>query len=199
MTRSFLSLAAVALLAMPLSAQGTNPGGAYYRLHGGVSVPTGDYADFYELGFRGAGTIGWQLAGIPFGFDLELAYDRLGGDEVGPVDFDDIGLWSGTVNVRYDVETQGSVQPYIVAGGGIYHATYGGTVDLSTDLRLGASTVYDEDSETKGGFNAGVGLLFGRARTRFFVEARYTSIFVDGPNFNIIPVTIGVQWGPPRL
>lgn len=209
MTRAFLSLAAAAVLAMPLSAQGTgtNPGGAYYRLHGGISLPTGDYADIYELGFRGAGTIGWQLAGIPVGFDLELAYDRLRGDEIGSVDFGDLSVWSGTVNVRYDVQTEGSVTPYVVAGGGIYHASGSASGDFKADLRLSRGVRFGttggdieiEDSETKAGLNVGGGLLFGRSRTRFFVEARYHSVFVEGTNFNMIPITVGVQWGPPGL
>ncbi len=204
MKRSLLSLVAIAALALPAGAQGTatNPGGAYYRLMGGVTLPMGDFADAFNLGFRGAGTIGWQLAGMPLGFDLDVAYDRVSGDEVGIFEFDDADIVSGTANVRYDFPSEGSVGFYLLGGGGIYRFSGGVSADFSsaTDqgLRLGG-TVDEEESSTDFGVRFGGGLIFGRGNTRFFVEAAYNTVFTEGSNTNFLPIVIGVQWGPPRM
>ncbi len=206
MRRAILTLAAVVLAAAPLGAQdvgATNPGGVYFRLLGGASMPTGDFGDFFNTGWRAAGTIGWQLAGIPIGFDAEVAYDRFGGEG----SLDDASITSGTVNVRWDARSQSAVQFFLAGGLGVYHFNdYGDggsiLVDVQTTdprLRLGG-VVYDTDnSQNKFGLNAGAGLLFGRSTTRFFVQASYHSVFTEGKNTNFIPITVGVQFGPPRM
>jgi opacity protein-like surface antigen len=206
MKRSLLSLVAIAALALPAGAQtdATNPGGAYFRLGGGVTVPLGDFADAYNLGFRGLGTIGWQLAGMPLGFDLDVAYDRVRGDEVGIFDFEDVSILSGTANVRWDFPTQGTIGFYVSGGGGIYRfSDYGVDVDLgklaSQGLRLGGSAEDVDETTTEFGVRVGAGVTFGRGNTRGFVEASYNSVFTEGSNTNFVPIVVGVQFGPPRM
>lgn len=204
MKRSLLSLAAVALLAMPVGAQdigATNPGGVYFRLFGGATLPTGNFGDLFDTGWRGGGTIGWQLAGIPVGFDLDVAYDRVSGGDFDIFELGDLGVTSGTANIRWDYQGESSIGFYVAGGGGIYHfASYDvdGGLALDRRLRLGQGYEGESDSQNKFGLNGGAGLTFGRSNTRFFVEARYHSVFTDGENANFIPIVVGVQFGPPR-
>jgi hypothetical protein len=206
MRRAILTLAAVVLAAAPLGAQdaaATNPGGVYFRLLGGASMPLGDFGDFFNTGWRGAGTIGWQLAGIPIGFDAEVGYDRFGGDD----GLDDAAITSGTVNVRWDARSQSAVQFFLSGGLGVYHFNdYGGgdgilTTVQAADRRPRFGVVYEDNgnSRNKFGLNAGAGLLFGRSNTRFFVQASFHSIFTEGSKTNFVPITAGVQFGPPRM
>ncbi|HJU88290.1 MAG TPA: hypothetical protein VJ672_02805 [Gemmatimonadaceae bacterium] len=209
MKRSLLSFAAVVLLAAPVGAQtvgATNPGGVYFRLFGGATLPTGDFGDVFDTGWRGGGTVGWQLAGIPVGFDVDVAYDRVGGGTVGPFEVDDLGIISGTANVRWDYQGEGPIGFYVAGGGGIYNFQaydVSGPISvadgLGQRLRLGGGTgTVEVESETKFGLNGGAGLMFGRSNTRFFVEARYHTVFTDDENANFIPIVLGVQFGPPR-
>jgi hypothetical protein len=205
MKRSLLSIAAVAMFALPAGAQTvgvTNPGGVYFRLFGGATLPTGDVGEAFDTGWRGGGTIGWQLAGIPVGFDLDVAYDRLSGGDVNGFELEDQGITSGTANVRWDYQGQGAVGFYVAGGGGIYYFhSYDVSTPLLTDqrLRLGYSGGSSSDSETKFGLNGGAGITVGRGNMRFFVEARYHSVFTEDQNTNFVPVVVGVQFGPPRM
>lgn len=205
MRRAIVTLAAVVLAAAPLGAQdagAANPGGVYFRLLGGASMPLGDFGDFFNTGWRGAGTIGWQLAGIPIGFDAEVAYDRFSGDG----GLDDAAITSGTVNVRWDARSESAVQFFLSGGLGVYHFNDYGGGDLLDNvlvadrrLRLGIDYDVDDDSRNKFGVNAGAGLLFGRSNTRFFVQASFHSVFTEGSKTNFVPIVAGVQFGPPRM
>ena len=207
MKRSLFSLVALAMLALPAGAQtvgATNPGGVYFRLFGGATMPTGTFGDAFNTGWRAGGTLGWQLAGIPVGFDVDVAYDRVSGDNISGFDIGDLGLTSGTLNIRWDAQTEGSLGFFVAGGGGIYHFN---SYDVSgpgllTDrgLRLGyGKGTSSSESETKFGLNGGAGITFGRGNTRFFVEARYHSVFTEGENANFVPIAVGVQFGPPRM
>ena len=73
------------------------------------------------------------------------------------------------------------VRPYLIAGVGAYNV--GGEV---ADVSL--------DSETNVGLNGGAGIDIPLSGIGAFVEARYHTVFRDGENLNMLPVTVGIRF-----
>ena len=50
------------------------------------------------------------------------------------------------------------------------------------------------DSETNVGLNGGAGIDIPLSGIGAFVEARYHTVFRDGENLNMLPVTVGIRF-----
>jgi opacity protein-like surface antigen len=79
---------------------------------------------------------------------------------------------------------ESSVGWYILAGGGLYN------VKVSVE----ESGVDVSDSESKFGFNAGVGLKFRVGGASLFVEGRYHGVKAHESNFTFLPLSFGISW-----
>ena len=174
--RHLLSAAgAIALCATTASAQLGRP--VSLGISGGASVPTGTAGDGLESGFNVGGLLQIAPAASPLGMRLEGGYHRFdlangGNGNTRVID----GIANGVVRFPGQV-----VRPYLIAGVGAYNV--GGEV-------AGVSL----DSETNVGLNGGAGIDIPLSGIAAFVEARYHTVFRDGENLNMLPVTVGIRF-----
>ena len=166
---------AIALCATAASAQVGRP--VSLGISGGASIPTGSLGDGLESGFNVGGLLQVSPPASPLGLRLEGGYHRFdyangGNGNTRVID----GIANGVVRLPGQV-----VRPYLIAGVGAYNV--GGEV-AGVDL----------DSETNMGLNGGVGIDLPLSGLAAFVEARYHTIFRDGENLNMVPVTVGIRF-----
>jgi opacity protein-like surface antigen len=185
--RRLLSSGSVALAALTLSgasvahAQGT---GAATRpvsigITGGLSIPTGDFGDFYSSGFNAGGLLEFSRPASPLAFRLEGEYQRFGiKDEVTVGDPGDLRVISGVANVVYKF---GGVmaRPYVLGGVGLFNV---------------GITEGDGDPENEFGFNVGAGLELPLSGITAFADIRYQSIQTEGDAFNLVPIRVGIRF-----
>ena len=145
--------------------------------------------------------------------DLDFSFDHFGLTNAALASFGQPGgygdVWSLTFAPEIRMAPRSKIDPYIIAGAGLYHRS----LNLTQPARLqtiycdpffgycypavvGVNQVVASFSTYKGGFNAGGGLevrLGGR--TRVFAEARYNEMFTTyGPNLSYVPLTFGLRW-----
>lgn len=141
---------------------------------GGVAMPMGDFGDAAKMGIGGGaglfiypngGNIGVRLDGGYWQFDNDLNADGK------------FKLMSGMGNLLYAIPTEGSIRPYIVAGGGLLNSKFG-----------------DGDSESAFAWQGGAGLSIGSGNVRWFVEAKWVSSSKDGSTTSFLPVIGGFSF-----
>jgi hypothetical protein len=108
---------------------------------------------------------------------------------------DGIGDVSGNVNLVGGIAslvlplTQGSVQPYLIGGVGVYRRRVsqdiGGTIDEFRSLR---------ESDNEVGYSGGAGIRLNALGTSVFIEGRYHSVQTTPEKTNFIPVVIGISF-----
>ncbi|NUQ91514.1 MAG: outer membrane beta-barrel protein [Gemmatimonadaceae bacterium] len=178
--RIMLGVAAAALslaVAAPAHAQ------AHIGVSAGASFPTGDFGDAVSSGYNVNGIIGVSMPMSPIGFRGEVgwnSFDFKGGGN------DKTRVLNGTANIVIQPSTMMPAKPYIIGGVGAYNVKVSGS---TVNALLGSS-----QSDTKVGFNAGVGLKFGLGDLATFLEARYVTINTEGASLNYIPVSFGITF-----
>jgi hypothetical protein len=201
MTRlsAIAAAAASALLAAaaPLSAQRIAPN--QFAIDGaiGFAIPTGEYATALNTGLDLQAALEYHPAGTgPFSFRAEVGWDHFG-----------VSGFSASSNIThlaidgmYDFVIPNSIlQPYALAGFGIYNVSEDIAAECGTDA-FGNPVICNTNngSSTGAGVNIGAGLryLLGRGAQAYF-EARYTLAFTgpgelsESPYF---PFQFGVRY-----
>lgn len=181
--RIMLGVAAVALslvAAAPAHAQ------AHVGISAGASFPTGDFGNAVNSGFNVNGIIGVSMPMSPIGFRGEVGWNQF--DFKGGSSSDKTRIINGTANIVLTPSTMMPAKPYLIAGLGAYNVKFEG----SSFAGLTSSST----SDTRVGFNGGVGLKFGLGDLATFLEARYVSINGKngGSSLNYIPVTFGITF-----
>lgn len=156
--------------------------GLNFGLGGGVSLPTGDFADFSKsLGWQGTAIVGYQPAGS-LGARADFLYGQT------KFDRDEAGLdgkttlAGGLASLVYSIPSAGAVKPYLIGGAGVYN------VKIDPDG-------LPSDDETKFAAGGGLGIKFkAGSDANFFVEGRFINVFTSGSDANFIPVTVGVTF-----
>ena len=181
-------------------------GGAFVRSDGlgGVVVngePSGvDVAGGANGGFTVVGSIGFRRVSSPIGFRVEAQYTRLGLDEDmrfgggGAPEVADghVGILNGTGNIVLAAPVDRLLRPYLIGGMGIYRLS--SEIGHATpDGRFVVNGQTPSRSETAFGLNGGAGLELAVGRLRTFVEARLHSVFTEGEQANVVPITLGVK------
>jgi hypothetical protein len=171
-------------------------GGWYFNLGAGASIPMGDFDNLYGTGFNVTGSVGWHPTESAIGVRFDVGYDRLNGETFTPtagttVDLSDAAIWSGLGEVTLRIPRALGLNPYVVAGGGVYRFS-----DYGSD---GGTSIYGDGnggSSTEWGWNAGGGLRFGWGFTSLFVEARYASVGAPGGNDRAewVPIILGITF-----
>ena len=154
-------------------------GGWYFNLGAGAAIPMGDFDNMYGTGFNVTGSAGWHPTESAFGIRFDAAYDRFNGERFGTTDLDDASILSGLGEVTLRIPRALGLNPYVVAGGGIYRFSDFGAANQSA---------------TEWGWNAGGGLRFGWGFTSLFVEARYMSVGTPGDRAEYVPVILGITF-----
>ncbi len=170
-----------AVLSIPgaLLAQGAP--GVHFGLSGGADFPIQDQKDVYKTGWNGTALVAINSATSPLGFRIDGSYHefRTKDNLVAFVGTGKTRVISGTADLV--VGPHGiSVEPYFVGGVGAYDLRFHGQ-------EVDTGNVFS-DTSTRFGWNAGGGLAFPlgdrRAGSRFFIEARYTSVSTNGDRFS---------------
>jgi len=171
-----IALAALTFGAMPAKAQFP-----HMSVMGGVSFPKGDASQAEDMGYNGGLGLAFSAPLIPIGIRLDAALHHFPGKDVnfgGTTASTSLNVYSGTVNATYGLPLPLPVKPYAIAGLGYYGAV--STVD----------GVPGNSSETKLGYNAGVGVSF----TRFFAEVRYHHMNTSNSALTFMPLTFGITF-----
>jgi len=180
MRRGVAALTAAASLVL-LGAPALRAQGTEFSLGGGIGVPLGDYDDLVKVGWQATGAVSFALRTLPVRIQVEGSFSQFG--EESPLDIKSQLIY-GTANAVYRFESSADsrFRPYLIGGGGVYNYKETGSDALS-------------GSDTKFGMNAGAGFDFEVGGAGLFLEARFHSIFVSGPNLEFIPINLGIRFG----
>lgn len=192
--------AAFALTAVGILAASDAQAQMKVMVGGGLAMPSGAFSSTEADGyFAGSGfnalagvTVGAPM--LPLKLRLDGSYNRFGvHEDVGDVAANHQVL-AGTANAVFALPTPGVVQPYLLAGVGLYN------YKLSGDDVAEASEI----SGTNFGINGGVGVNMQLGALSVFGEARLHNVFVseleaDGVAFEaedirMMPVTVGLRF-----
>jgi opacity protein-like surface antigen len=178
MTRKTTGLVAAALLVgMVAATPGSAQARGYFGFGGGLSVPTGDFAEGFKTGWLGQFVAGITGASGMIGGRIDGQYVRH-------------SLDVGTGNVRMIgvngdlVWTPGrrpaKLHPYLMGGVGFYNAKASNATE----------------GETNFAFNLGAGLqVHLKEGMDFFAEGRWISVRSDPGSTNFIPIVLGLRFG----
>jgi hypothetical protein len=177
--RGIAALAAVVLVlfrAPALRAQG-----AEFSIGGGIGVPLGDYDDVVKIGWQGTGAVSFAPRSLPVSIQVDGTFSQFGGES--PLDIKSQLIY-GTANAVYRFESSedSRFRPYLIGGFGVYNSN-----ETGSDALAG--------SATKFGINAGAGFDFNAGGAGLFLESRFHSVFVSGPNLQFIPINLGIRFG----
>lgn len=192
--------AAVALAAVGVIAASDAQAQMNLMVGGGLSVPSGSFGSLEDGGYGAANGFN-ALAGVQLGVPMmplklrvDGSYNRFSMQEETGTEAN-YQVLGATANAVFALPTPGMVQPYLLAGVGVYNAK------LSGDDVLAA----EEVSETKLGINGGVGVnlslgglsLFGEARMHnvFMGEVTQDDVAFEVDDIRMIPVTVGLRIG----
>ena len=152
---------------------------------GGLLIPVADFKDVGATGFGlsadadyvlgPSGSIGANVAYNRNGFsnDLKTAIQLATGL---PIDGHYTVMHYGA-HGRFFLAPESKTKPFIAVGGGLYNFK-------ATATLYGASS---SNSETKGGINGGLGLLFDAGRSAHAgIQGTFHNIIVDGPDVQYI-------------
>ena len=179
MSRSLRGLMVTGLLTAALAAPAAAQARGYVGLGGGISIPTGDFADAVKTGWFGQflagitgpnGMLGGRIDGrfMKHSYDVADASTRLLGANA------DIVLSPGMAASK--------LRPYFLGGLGVFNV----------NNKIAGSY---GDGQTKFAFNLGAGVnVKTGARMSVFAEARYLSIRTDN-SIGLIPIAVGFRWG----
>lgn len=181
-------------------------GAMTFGVDGGVALPTGDFGDYFKMGYQG-GVFG------EYGFDKQFAvgigadYDKVSVKDEYKTDLEAIAILEGapadvTVDVKESVipitlyvkwmppMKDDKVAPYITVGGGYYMMKTDVTASVS-DLAVSAST-----TTNKPGFFGGVGVDFKASpQIKVGVFGKAHDILTEGKSSMYINAGVSVGFG----
>lgn len=182
---------------LTFSVGAANASSTWLGVHGGAGVPTGDYGDAAATGWQ-FGVTGTRMVNDQWGFGADLGYHMWGGSDdlnasaealFGPGSEYSWTALQATGHVVVSIPTQGSVNPYVRGGLGIYNL----------GLKLESPSGDDDASESKFGFNFGAGMNFASSSNmRWGVSGQFHMIPAEedlGANVNFASLGVNVMWG----
>lgn len=168
------SVLVAALLVTVVPTLASAQGGSYETtLGGGVTIPLGTSADFYETGFHGAASVGYRPLDSKMVFKLHASLHRLNQDA-----FTDAhaNIFAAFARADYDI----SPMAYVIGGVGI----------VRNENQAVISGVRFTNTNSDPAMTAGLGIRFGK---NLFAEGRLMYGFGD-PKSTLIPVTVGLSF-----
>lgn len=178
--RLMFGFSAVALsLAVASSAQAQ----AHFGISAGLSIPQAAFGDAVKSGYNATGMLSYSMPLSPIGVRAEVGYNSFdvkgGGGTARILD--------GAVNLVLSAPSASMIKPYVTAGLGAYNTK------LSFDQPIfGTSSV----SQTKLGYNGGVGVSFGLSGFQTQIEARYVFVTADSGDeaTKFVPISVGIMF-----
>ena len=166
-----LSRAALVLAAMFIAAPAAHAQ-ASFGIAAGATLPMGDAADAYKMGYHATLSLGIKPPLAPIGLRVEGTFNSLEVDGGADASLRLMGL---TANGTYTVIPQ----MYLIGGVGMYNSKL---------------SVSGSDAENDFGFNVGAGINIPLTGFGTYIEARYHHIPVDGGNFQFLPISVGIRF-----
>lgn len=187
--RLLAAACALAAGAATAQAQAVNP--VSFGVSAGASLPLGDFGDVANTGFNVDGLVTLRVPTSPVAFRGEVGYQRFGLKG----DFDGASanarIWSGVANLVLGIPAGPTAvaSPYLIGGVGYYNVGGGSRFE-----RGGTTVTVENESENRFGLNGGIGLDLPLSGLSTFAEVRFTSIFTEGGNTNIVPIKFGIRF-----
>jgi opacity protein-like surface antigen len=126
----------------------------------------------------------------PLGFRGEVGFNRF---DLGNNGNGNVRMLNGAANFILTPSSIMGAKPYLIGGVGVYNVK--GSVDRGI-LEGGDVFIGSSGSDTRVGFNGGLGLTFGLGPVGTMLEARYVS--VNGKNgggsLTFVPVSFGITF-----
>jgi hypothetical protein len=184
--------ASAALLSLTLvsTAQAQAQPLPHFGISAGASIPQSSFGDGVNTGYNVNALVNVGIPLSPLGFRAEAGWNHF--DLSGSSTSGSVRMVNGALNVVLVPSSVMTAKPYLIAGVGMYNVKT--SVDNSGGLLTGQFTT--ESSDTRLGFNGGVGVGFGLGPVGTFVEARYVT--VNGKNGSgsqsFVPVSFGITF-----
>jgi hypothetical protein len=216
--RSAIAGAILAAGSLPLSAQVVVTRPVRFGIAGGATVPVSDISDFSKTGWHAGALLEAGVPLFPWGLRIDAMWNQLGEKET---DFGTVKnrIIDGTINATYSFGGLSTTKFYLIGGLGVYNMktevenppVFTPDADAASpyearraDQRIAgqiappARQVVDfgdtENTQTKFGLNAGAGLRFQLTGFSTFIEARWHTIFTEGNNSQMVPISVGITF-----
>jgi hypothetical protein len=218
MWRSAIAAVILAAGSVPLSAQVMVSRPVRFGIAGGATLPVSDLSDVSKTGWHAGALLDIGVPLFPLGFRIDGMWNQLGEKDT---QFGTVKnrIIDGTANAVYSFGGLSTTKLYLIGGLGVYNMktelenppVFVSDADaaspyeaLRADQRIAgqiappARQIMDsgdaEDTQTKFGLNAGAGLRFQLTGFSTFIEARWHTIFTEGSNTQMVPITVGITF-----
>ncbi|HEY9429074.1 MAG TPA: outer membrane beta-barrel protein [Gemmatimonadaceae bacterium] len=214
MWRSAIAGAILAAGSVPLSAQVVVSKPVRFGIAGGATVPVSDFSDFSKTGWHAGALLEAGVPLFPWGLRIDAMWNQLAKKET------DIGtvknrIIDGTVNATYSFGGLSTTKFYLIGGLGIYNMktevenppivfAASGQEAQANAPRIARQFAPPtgqigefgdaENTQTKFGLNGGAGLRFQLTGFSTFIEARWHTIFTEGNNTQMVPISVGITF-----
>lgn len=182
--RQVLGALCVSLLVAAVPLQAQERSGLELSIGAGAGMPSGHLNDVNDMGWHGQFAASYTFVTVPVALQLDGNYSRFTSGTT--LDLRDELIY-GTLNGVYKFRLANSVlEPYAIAGGGVYH------VDAAGADAAGIR------SRTRAGLNGGLGLTFRLSEMKLFFESRYHNVFNGLPgdlDAKFVNLTLGLRLG----
>ena len=199
----------------PLSAQVVVSRPVRFGVMGGATVPVSDMSDISKTGWNAGALLEAGVPLFPWGLRIDAMWNQLGKKDT---EFGSVKnrIIDGTVNATYSFGGLSTTKFYLIGGLGVYNLKTEIESDGQGLTPLSAQGVQraapgisrqiappslqvvdfgnDSNSQTKFGLNAGAGLRFQLTGFSTFIEARWHTIFTEGRNAQMVPITVGITF-----
>lgn len=198
----------------PLSAQVVVSRPVRFGIMGGATVPVSDLSDISKTGWHAGALLEAGVPLFPWGLRVDATWNQLGEKEANFATVKN-RIIDGTVNATYSFGGLSTTKFYLIGGLGVYNikTEVEGSPPVLNDLsarnsQRGAAGISrqiappppslqivdlgnDSNSQTKFGLNGGAGFRFQLTGFSTFIEARWHTIFTEGSNAQMIPISVG--------
>ena len=155
---------------------------------GGITIPAGSLSDVNKNGYNVLADLSFRAPEFPLGFRIDGMFNSL---PTKVTDARTLQVWTVNANLVANLTSvpHAPVTPYLIAGIGWYNDRY--------RLRTSGTTIVGSGSTSDNNFgiNGGVGLRIALGKSSLFGEARYHYVFTPGQRMEMIPITIGINFG----
>ncbi len=212
--RSVIAGVMLITVSVPLSSQVAVTRPVRFGIAGGATVPVSDMKNVSKTGWHAGALVEAGVPLFPWGLRVDAMWNQLGEKETG---FGNVKnrIIDGTVNATYSFGGLSMTRFYLIGGLGIYNmkteitnmpiAFATSTLESPADApritrqiappmgQFGA-TDQTENTQTKFGLNGGAGLRFQLTGFSTFIEARWHTIFTEGKNTQMVPISVGISF-----
>ena len=155
----------------------------------GASIPESSFGEQVSTGFNATGLVNVSIPLSPLGFRGEVGYNRFDIDS--KLGGGNVRMLNGAANVILTPSSIMGAKPYLIGGIGAYNVR-----GAASGNGLIGTVTSNNTSDTRLGFNGGLGLTFGLGEVGTMLEARYVTVNGKngGSSMAFVPVTFGITF-----